>query len=55
MTGSREVYVDGMVLHVVNNDCPHFNNHACPTCDFDRYYANKYRKQCPWWVADDGD
>jgi hypothetical protein len=27
--------------------CPHYNDNACPTCDFDRYYATTY-PDCPW-------
>jgi len=44
---------DGMVLHASPGACRHSNNHACSCCDFDGYYADKYREQCPWWVADD--
>lgn len=28
-------------------DCPHYNDNACPTCDFDGYYAATDPK-CPW-------
>lgn len=24
--------------HPKSRDCPHENEHACPTCDFDGYY-----------------
>lgn len=27
--------------------CSHMNDQACPTCDFDRYYAHTY-PDCPW-------
>jgi len=33
--------------------CSHINDNVCPTCDFDRYYANKYPDECPW--ADAGE
>lgn len=33
--------------HTSPNDCPHSNEHACPTCDHDNYYANTY-PDCPW-------
>ena len=39
---------DGMHLWPNGVDCPHSNFNACPTCDFDRYYANKYASECPW-------
>jgi hypothetical protein len=33
--------------HKESRDCPHINEHACPFCDFDGYYANTY-PDCPW-------
>ncbi len=30
-----------------SRECPHYNNNACRTCDFDRYYASNY-PECPW-------
>lgn len=33
------------------DSCSHRNDDACPTCDFDRYYANKYPNECPWAEA----
>lgn len=35
------------VWHINPRDCSHANDHVCPTCDFDRYYANTY-PDCPW-------
>lgn len=37
--------------HVKADDCPHSNEHVCPTCDFDRYYAKTY-PECPWRSED---
>lgn len=28
--------------------CPHYNDNACATCDFDGYYETKYGTVCPW-------
>lgn len=33
--------------HTDPRTCPHANEHACPTCDHDGYYANTY-PDCPW-------
>lgn len=40
---------DGMRLWIDPKKCPHYNDNACATCDFDRYYANKYLGACPWY------
>ena len=37
----------GLLWHTDPNTCPHFNDHVCPTCDFDGYYAATYI-DCPW-------
>jgi len=44
----------GVRWHKQSNDCPHYNEHACPTCDFDGYYAEKYPDECPWAEKDEG-
>jgi hypothetical protein len=28
--------------------CPHSNENACASCDFDGYYLGKYGDACPW-------
>jgi len=33
--------------HTDTRTCPHENDHVCPFCDFDRYYATTYAS-CPW-------
>lgn len=48
MSAADAVRVGGDVMHPDPNDCPHENEHACPTCDFDGYYENKHRAKCPW-------
>jgi hypothetical protein len=35
-------------------DCRHYNEHVCPTCDFDGYYAANY-PDCPWRDDDTDD
>ncbi len=32
--------------HTNPRTCPHANEHACPTCDHDNYYATTY-PDCP--------
>lgn len=46
------VYIDGHRLNPDPRKCSHSNDDVCPTCDFDRYYANKYGEACPWSKAD---
>ena len=36
-----------MIWHTNPRLCSHANEHACPTCDFDDYYADTY-PDCPW-------
>lgn len=49
------VYTDTDILHALATDCPHSNNHACPTCDHDGYYARKHDSVCPWFEGEDHD
>ena len=35
------------IWHTNPRSCPHENDHVCPTCDFDGYYARTY-PGCPW-------
>ena len=35
--------------HQDPRQCSHENEHVCPTCDFDRYYAKTY-PSCPWRI-----
>lgn len=42
---------DGMRLWADPRQCPHENDNACATCDFDGYYAGKYQHVCPWFDA----
>lgn len=46
------VYTDTDILHPNARACPHSNNHACPTCDHDSYYARKHRAVCPWYETE---
>lgn len=36
-----------VIWHTNPRSCLHENDHVCPTCDFDGYYANAY-PGCPW-------
>ena len=40
-------YLPPVRWHTDPRTCPHANEHACPTCDHDGYYANTY-PDCPW-------
>lgn len=42
---------DGMRLWTDPRQCPHSNDNACATCDFDGYYADKYQHMCPWFAG----
>jgi len=47
MSGDFVSTSDGMRLWWDSRLCLHSNFNACPTCDFDRYYASKY-PNCQW-------
>lgn len=36
-----------ILWHTNPHECLHKNDHVCPTCDFDGYYARAY-PGCPW-------
>ncbi len=40
--------------HVDPRTCSHSNDHVCPTCDHDGYYAKTY-SGCPWVCRECGD
>jgi hypothetical protein len=40
-----------MRWHESHKTCSHANEDACPTCDFDGYYAANY-PDCPWRIPD---
>ena len=46
------VYTDTDIMHPNPNDCTHAGANTCPTCDFDRHFANKHRELCPWFSGD---
>ncbi len=48
MTAERYRVVGGFRLWFDNRQCPHYNDNACSTCDFDGYYESKYGALCPW-------
>ena len=35
------------IWHMNPRECPHENDHVCPTCDFDGYYTHTY-PDCPF-------
>lgn len=46
MTGSTQTYeteYGEFTWHPDPHACPHANEHACPTCDFDGYYQKFIR------------
>lgn len=43
-----------MRWHKTAETCPHYNENACPTCDFDGFYAKRYPDECPWADRQDG-
>lgn len=45
------IYGDGHRWWLDPRDCSHDNGNVCKSCDFDRYYANKYQS-VPWRQAD---
>lgn len=48
------VYTDRNIFHPTSEFCTHEGSHACPTCDFDGFYAARFPEVCPWARAAEG-